>query len=76
MSQLMPSRLKRRHDSTMNTMAISVSLPEAQVETAKQAVIEGRAESLSAYISDALSLAEQRDQLSRLLDDMKQELAP
>jgi Arc/MetJ-type ribon-helix-helix transcriptional regulator len=60
----------------MNTIAISVNLPETQVETARQAVIEGRAESLSAYISDALYLAAQRDQLSRLLDDMKQELTP
>lgn len=60
----------------MNTIAISVNLPESQVETARRAVIEGRAESLSSYISDALSLAEQRDQLSRLLEDMNQQLAP
>jgi len=56
------------------SMKIGVSLPEAQVAAARRAVLEGRATSVSAYISDALVRAERLHSLSELLSDLDREL--
>lgn len=55
-------------------MKIAVSLPEAQVDLAKRAVAEGRARSVSAYISEAMARVEQEDSLVQLLDHLDREL--
>jgi Arc/MetJ-type ribon-helix-helix transcriptional regulator len=55
-------------------MKIGVSLSEEQVATARRAVAEGRAASVSAYIADAIERAERTHALSELLDDLDREL--
>lgn len=46
---------------------IAVSLPEQQIEAAKQAVREGRAASVSAYVAEALAHRQQDDALADLV---------
>lgn len=47
----------RAYDESMSQGRITVSLPVRQIEAAKRAVAEGRAESVSAYVSEALDTA-------------------
>ncbi len=49
------------------TGKIAVSLPEPQIAAAKQAVREGRAASVSAYVSEALARCQQDDDLADLV---------
>jgi Arc/MetJ-type ribon-helix-helix transcriptional regulator len=49
---------------------IAVSLPAELVERARQAVAEGRAPSVSAYVADALEQKRKLDDLASLLDEM------
>jgi Arc/MetJ-type ribon-helix-helix transcriptional regulator len=56
------------------TTKIAVSLPDELVEEARQAVREGRADSVSAYVAEAMSERTRRDTLRSLLDDLDQEL--
>lgn len=58
------------------TTKIAVSLPDEQVEAARQAVADGRAASVSAYISEALAQVPQKDSLESLLDDLDREYGP
>lgn len=51
------------------TTKITVSLPDEQVEAARAAVAEGRAPSVSAYVSEALARRSAEDELLHLLDD-------
>lgn len=51
------------------TTKIAVSLPDEQVEAARAAVAEGRAPSVSAYVSEALARRSAEDELLELLDD-------
>ena len=51
------------------TTKIAVSLPDAQVEAARAAVAEGRAPSVSAYVSEALARRSTEDELLELLDE-------
>jgi antitoxin ParD1/3/4 len=51
------------------TTKIAVSLPDEQVEAARAAVAEGRAPSVSAYVSEALGRRSAEDELLELLDD-------
>jgi Arc/MetJ-type ribon-helix-helix transcriptional regulator len=51
------------------TTKIAVSLPDEQVEAARAAVAEGRAPSVSAYVSDALARRSAEDELLQLLDE-------
>ena len=48
---------------------ITVSLPAGQVAAARRAVEEGRAPSVSAYVSAGLDLQEQREALAVLVDE-------
>lgn len=57
--------------SGMTTKAkIAVSLPPELVERAHQAVAEGRAPSVSAYVADAIAQKSKLDDLVTLLDEM------
>jgi len=54
----------------MTTTKIAVSLPAGLVEQAKQAVVDGRASSVSAYVARALEEQAKLDDLASLLEDM------
>jgi Arc/MetJ-type ribon-helix-helix transcriptional regulator len=54
----------------MTTTKIAVSLPAGLVEQAKQAVVDGRASSVSAYVARALEEQAKLDDLASLLQDM------
>lgn len=49
---------------------IAVSLPVELVEQARRAVAEGRANSVSAYVADALEEKAKLDDLATLLEEM------
>jgi Arc/MetJ-type ribon-helix-helix transcriptional regulator len=51
------------------TTKIAVSLPDDQVAAARTAVAEGRAPSVSAYVSEALARRSIEDELLQLLDE-------
>lgn len=55
---------------------IAISLPVEQIEAAKLAVAEGRAASVSAYISAALQQVETQDTLAAFLADLEAESGP
>jgi Arc/MetJ-type ribon-helix-helix transcriptional regulator len=59
--------------SGMTTAKIAVSLPGELVERARQAVAEGRARSVSAYVASALAEKAKLDDLATLLDEMLSE---
>ena len=59
------------HTAGMTTTAkIAVSLPRSIAERARQAVRQGRASSVSAYVAAALEEKAKLDELSALLDEM------
>lgn len=49
---------------------IAVSLPPELVERAHEAVAQGRAASVSAYVADAIAQKSKLDDLASLLDEM------
>ena len=54
----------------MTTAKIAVSLPAELVEQVQQAVADGRARSVSAYVARALEEKAKLDDLASLLDEM------
>jgi hypothetical protein len=54
----------------MTSVKIAVSLPAGLVEQAHQAVADGRARSVSAYVARALEEKAKLDDLASLLDEM------
>lgn len=62
-----------RYDPGM-TMKIAVSLPDSLVIEAREAVRSGRAESVSAYVAQALEEKSGRTSLAALLDQWDREL--
>lgn len=56
------------------TRKIAVSLPDELVDSARRAVDEGRASSVSAFVADALARRVRQDSLTTLLDDLDREL--
>lgn len=52
------------------TTKIAVSLPDEQVAAARKAVADGRAPSVSAYVSQALARRQQDDDLAALVAEM------
>lgn len=60
----------------MTKVKIAVSLPEEQVAAAKRAVAEGRAASVSAYVSAALAKRDAQDEMRRLFDEWDAENGP
>ena len=63
------------YDSGM-TQKIAVSLPDEQVVSIRRAVAQGRAPSVSGFISAAVARAQREDNLAQLLDDLDRELGP
>lgn len=55
----------------MTKAKIAVSLPAALVDDARQAVRDGRAASVSAYVAEALAARSREDGLTRLVADLK-----
>jgi Arc/MetJ-type ribon-helix-helix transcriptional regulator len=55
------------------TTKIAVSLPDHLVEEAREAVEEGRAASVSAYVAAAMQAYGRRDSLAALLHDLDAE---
>lgn len=53
-----------------------MSLPDEQVDSIRRAVGQGRAASVSGFISAAVARAEREDSLLSLLDDLDRELGP
>lgn len=58
------------------TQKIAVSLPDEQVVAIRRAVEQGRAASVSGFISAAVARAERDDRLATLLADLDRELGP
>ena len=58
------------------TSKLAISLPDEYVVAARQAVDEGRASSVSAYIAEALADRIRNDALTELLADMAAEAGP
>ncbi len=58
------------------TQKIAVSLPDEQVDSIRRAVAQGRAPSVSGFISAAVARAEREEGLARLLEDLDRELGP
>ena len=63
------------YDSGM-TQKIAVSLPDEQVVSIRRAVAQGRAASVSGFVSAAVARAQREDNLAQLLDDLDRELGP
>jgi Arc/MetJ-type ribon-helix-helix transcriptional regulator len=55
------------------TTKIAVSLPDELVDEARKAVKEGRADSVSGYVAEAMSQRSRRETLAALLDDLDTE---
>jgi antitoxin ParD1/3/4 len=58
------------------TKKIAVSLPDEQVAAARQAVAEGRAASVSAYVSEALARRSAEEELLALLAEDDERYGP
>lgn len=58
------------------TTKIAVSLPDEQVEKARKAVAEGRAPSVSAYVSEALARKTADEEMLEMLAEMDAEYGP
>jgi Arc/MetJ-type ribon-helix-helix transcriptional regulator len=58
------------------TTKLAISLPDELVAAARQAVNDGRATSVSAYIADSVTDRIRHDQLTELLADMSAEAGP
>lgn len=58
------------------TTKIAISLPDELVESARRAVAENRAASVSAYVADALRERERAQGLAALLADWDREFGP
>jgi Arc/MetJ-type ribon-helix-helix transcriptional regulator len=60
----------------MTRKKIAITLPEEQVEAARHAVADGRAASVSAYISQALARRDADEDLADMLAEMNEEYGP
>ncbi len=58
------------------TTKIAVSLPDDLVQAARQAVAEGRATSVSAFVADAMQQRGRFDGLAELLAEMEADAGP
>jgi Arc/MetJ-type ribon-helix-helix transcriptional regulator len=56
----------------MTAAKIAITLPPEQLERVRRAVSEGRASSVSAYISQALDQQDREESLADVLRDMTQ----
>ncbi len=58
------------------TTKIAVSLPDDLVAAARQAVLDGRAASVSAFVADAIEAHRRYEQLTVLLSEMAGDVGP
>jgi hypothetical protein len=58
----------------MPTTKVAVSIASDALSRARKAVKDGRAKSLSAFVSDAVDEKVARDQLREILDEMNERL--
>jgi Arc/MetJ-type ribon-helix-helix transcriptional regulator len=58
------------------TTRIAVSLPDELVMAARQAVAEGRANSVSAFVAEALREHSHNEDLANVLSDMAERAGP
>ncbi|WP_332644100.1 hypothetical protein [Aeromicrobium sp.] len=58
------------------TIKIAVSLPDHLVAEARAAVAEGRADSVSGYVAEAMESVSRRKTLGDLLKDLDAEFGP
>jgi Arc/MetJ-type ribon-helix-helix transcriptional regulator len=58
------------------TTKIAVSLPDELVAAARQAVADGRAASVSAFVAEAISAQRRYDDLAQLLAEMAGDAGP
>lgn len=58
------------------TTKIAVSLPDELVEAAREAVRDGRAASVSAYVADAMADKARRTSLGEILDQLDRLYGP
>lgn len=65
----------QRYDAGM-TIKIAVSLPDHLVIEARAAVAEGRADSVSGYVAEAMQAISRRQTLRELLDELDEEYGP
>jgi antitoxin ParD1/3/4 len=56
--------------SSMTRQKIAITLPEEQVAAARQAVTEGRAASVSAYISQALARRTADEEMAEIIAEI------
>ena len=63
----------RAHDALMTAAKIAVTLPEDLLRRARQRVKAGRAESMSALVSQALDELVLRDELANILEELDAE---
>ncbi len=61
------------YDSGMTAAKIAITLPRAQLAEVQLAVRDGRADSVSGYISRAVARQAREDSLAALLDDLTKE---
>ena len=55
---------------SMTRQKIAITLPEEQVAAARQAVADGRAASVSAYISEALSRRTAEEEMAEMIAEI------
>ena len=56
--------------TSMTRQKIAITLPEEQVAAARQAVAEGRASSVSAYISQALARRTAKEEMAEMIAEI------
>jgi len=61
---------------SMTRQKIAITLPEEQVEAARRAVAEGRAASVSAYISQALARRDADEELMEAIAEVYAQSGP
>jgi len=61
---------------SMTRQKIAITLPEEQVAAARQAVADGRAASVSAYISQALARRDADEELAESIAEIYAETGP
>ena len=60
----------------MATVKVTVTIPEDVLAEAEAAVQAGAARSLSAYVTQALSVQPKRESLSAIIADLRAEIGP
>jgi Arc/MetJ-type ribon-helix-helix transcriptional regulator len=68
--ELPGGKLELREERRMTRLKIAITLPEEQVAAARQAVAEGRAASVSAFISQALARRDADEEMAETIAEI------